>query len=77
MALLASPTPHAGTDLLSPTEAATLLGVAPGTLEVWRCTRRYPLKYAKIGRLVRYKRADLLAFIESRTVGAGTIAEGV
>ena len=71
-----TPTILAGLDLLAPPEAATVLGVATGTLEVWRCTRRYPLPYVKVGRLVRYRRADLLAFIESRIVGAVTPTEG-
>jgi hypothetical protein len=51
-------------------EAAEILGVTPGTLSVWRCTRRYPLPYVKVGRAVRYRVADLERFIESRTVGA-------
>lgn len=50
--------------------AAEILGVSPGTLSVWRCTRRYPLPYQKIGRAVRYRVADLEAFAQSRTVGA-------
>jgi hypothetical protein len=37
---------------------------------VWRCTKRYPIPYVKIGRSVKYRRSDLLAFIASRTVGA-------
>lgn len=60
-------------DLLPATDAAAILGVTPGTLEVWRCTRRYPLPFVKIGRLVKYRRADLAAFIASRTVGAAPV----
>lgn len=56
--------------LLTTTDAARLLDVTPGTLEVWRSTRRYPLTFCKIGRNVRYRRADVLAFIQSRTVAA-------
>jgi excisionase family DNA binding protein len=51
--------------------AAQYLGVTVSTLEVWRSTKRYPLPYVKVGRLVKYRRADLDAFLESRTVGAG------
>lgn len=51
---------------------AEILGVSPGTLAVWRCTRRYPLPYQKIGRAVRYRVEDLEAFAQSRTVGAAT-----
>jgi hypothetical protein len=50
--------------------AAEILGVSPGTLDVWRCKRRYDLPYQKIGRAVRYRVEDLEAFARSRTVGA-------
>jgi len=56
-------------DLLKEGAAADFLGVEPGTLAVWRCTKRYPLKYAKIGRLIRYRRGDLRSFAASRVVG--------
>jgi len=49
--------------------AAEILGVTAGTLSVWRCTRRYPLPYTKIGRAVRYRVEDLERFIHDRTVG--------
>jgi hypothetical protein len=58
------------TALVSPADAARTLGVSVGTLNVWRCTRRYPLPYAKIGRKVMYKLSDLENFVSSRTVGA-------
>ena len=53
--------------LLSEVETAAALGVSPATLATWRCTKRYPLKFVKCGRLVRYTEPDVLAFIESRT----------
>jgi hypothetical protein len=56
--------------LLDEKQAAELLNVTPGTLSVWRCTRRYPLPYVKVGRSVKYRLADIEAFIERRTVGA-------
>ena len=49
--------------------AAEYIGVKPGTLQVWRSTKRYPLPYLKIGRLVRYRQSDLDAFLKARTVG--------
>ena len=55
-------------DLLDDHAAAAILGVTPQTLAVWRCSKRYALPYLKIGRLVRYRRADLLAWLESRVV---------
>lgn len=54
--------------LVDEKRAAEILGITPGTLSVWRCVRRYPLPYSKIGRAVRYSVADLERFIESRTV---------
>ena len=65
-----SNTPAEKDDLLSTQDAAVLLDVSPQTLEVWRCTKRYPLPYVKVGRNVRYARSAILAFIASRTVRA-------
>jgi len=53
--------------LLTPDEVAELLCVTTHTLAVWRCEQRYPLPYVKAGRLVRYKKSDVRAFIEDRT----------
>ena len=39
--------------LLDRKSAARYLNVAPGTLAVWDCTKRYDLKPIKIGRSVR------------------------
>jgi len=61
--------PPAWTDrLVSEPQAAEILGVRPQTLAVWRCTRRYPLAWSKIGACVRYRMSDLQAFIAARTV---------
>jgi excisionase family DNA binding protein len=54
-------------DLLSRLQAAEYLGISAKTLAVWACTKRYNLPYVKIGRLVKYNRADLEAFIAERT----------
>jgi len=54
--------------LLTNDEVADLLGVSRSTLAIWRSTERYGLPYVKAGRLVRYKEADVLRFIERRTV---------
>lgn len=58
-------------DLLNEKQAAELLDTAPGTLSVWRSTGRYNLPFIKIGRKVRYRRADLLAWLEQRTRQTG------
>ncbi len=52
--------------LLTPEQVAEVLGVTPRTLTVWRCEDRYDLSYVKAGRLVRYREADVKAFIEKR-----------
>lgn len=52
------------TTLLTPKKAAEILGVAIGTLAVWRCTARYPLPFVKIGRRVMYREQDVIDFIE-------------
>ena len=54
-------------DLLTEAQAASLLGVRPNTLAVWRTTKRYPLEFVKIGRLVRYRRSACERFIGART----------
>jgi len=64
----------AGADLLDEQAAAALLTVAPGTLGVWRSTGRYALPFLKVGRMVRYRRADLVAWLEKRTRETGATA---
>ena len=49
--------------LLSRREAAIYLGLSEQTLAIWKCTKRYELPFVKIGRLIKYKKADLDAFI--------------
>jgi predicted DNA-binding transcriptional regulator AlpA len=53
--------------MLNTEEAAAILGVSVQTLNTWRCTKRYPLPYVKIGRLVKYRLSSLQAFIELRS----------
>jgi excisionase family DNA binding protein len=59
-----------GQRLVNEQEAAAYLGVKPGTLTVWRATKRYGLPYIRVGRLVRYRWADLERWLESRTVSS-------
>jgi excisionase family DNA binding protein len=58
-------------DLVTEQEAAEILKIAPGTLSVWRSTGRYSIPFIKVGRRVRYRRADLDAWLESRTRANG------
>ncbi|SIT08820.1 helix-turn-helix domain-containing protein [Paracoccus saliphilus] len=55
--------------LMTPDQVAAYLGVSVETLNVWRCTKRYNLPYIKAGRLVRYRREDVDAFITDRMQG--------
>lgn len=57
-------------DLLNPKQAAAFITMEPQTLAIWRCTKRYDLPYIRVGRLIRYRRADLEKFLASRTVEA-------
>lgn len=52
--------------LLDRKRAARYLGIAPGTLAIWDCTKRYDLRPIKVGRSVRYRREDLDRFLEER-----------
>lgn len=52
--------------LLTRQQAAEFLGVKEHTLAVWACSKRYNLPYVKIGRLVKYRYSDLLAFVEQQ-----------
>ena len=63
---------QAAADLLDEQAAARLLDNSPGTLSVWRSTGRYNLPFIKIGRNVRYRRADLEAWLEKRTRETGS-----
>ncbi len=56
--------------LLTEQQAAVLLDVKPGTLQVWRSTKRYPLAFVKVGRNVRYRRSAIEAFVDARTLAA-------
>jgi excisionase family DNA binding protein len=55
--------------LFSPPEAAAYIGVTENTLSVWRCVGRYNIPYIKVGRLVKYRKSALDAFLDSRTQG--------
>jgi len=52
--------------LWSPEQVAEVLGVSKQTLAVWRCERRYPLAYVKVGSRVRYRPCDVQQFLTDR-----------
>lgn len=53
--------------LLNPGEAAARLRTTPGVLAVWRSTRRYPLKFIRVGRKIFYRESDIEHFLTLRT----------
>jgi len=59
---------------LTAAEAASVLGLAPSTLAKLRLSGHGPL-YCKLGRRVVYRRADLEAWLESRTARNTTDAD--
>ena len=65
---------QAGKELLDERAAADVIDVTPGTLSVWRSTGRYALPFLKVGRKVRYRHSDLLAWLEKRTRETGATA---
>jgi excisionase family DNA binding protein len=62
-----SPLPPCATDLLTPDQVASTLGLSHRTLAAWRSSRRNPLPYVKVGSRVRYRPKDVSAWLESQT----------
>jgi len=56
-------------DLMTPDQAALLLGVSPKTLATWRSTGRYSIPYIKVGSRVRYPRKQLNEWLSTRPTG--------
>ena len=53
-------------NLLTTEQAAAFLNIAPGTLVVWRSTKRYAVPYVRVGRHIRYRRSALDAWLDQR-----------
>ena len=79
----AKPTPLEDKFILTSEEAAEFLGVSLRTIRYWVATRRIP--YFHLGRFIRFKPADLAAFLESgrvepleyqRTISTASTAHG-
>ncbi len=62
--------PTQNADLLNNDQAAAYIGVTPRTLEVRRCTKRHQISHIKVGRLVKYRKSALDAFLDQQTVDA-------
>jgi excisionase family DNA binding protein len=54
-------------ELLTRKEAAQYLGIAEQTLACWKSSGRHSLPMVKVGRLSKYRRADLDAFLDNNT----------
>jgi predicted DNA-binding transcriptional regulator AlpA len=54
-------------DLLTPEVLATMLEKTPASLAQWRYQGLGP-RFIKAGRLVRYRRSDVLAWLDANTV---------
>ena len=52
-------------ELMTEQEAAAYLGVSVSGMRKWRARQSGP-SYAKFGRIIRYRKSDLDAFVESR-----------
>ena len=57
--------------LLTPDDAADMMQVSAGTLQVWRSTGRHGLPFIKVGSCVRYRRCDIEAWLDQRTQANG------
>lgn len=58
---------QSGNQLLTTAQLSAELGIARQTLNNWRCTGRFGLPFIRVGRAVRYRRADVEAFLRART----------
>ena len=58
-------TDSAGDALMTPDAVARYLAVSEETLTTWRCTRRQHIPFVRVGRLIRYRPADVSAFVAS------------
>nr|WP_247298087.1 MULTISPECIES: helix-turn-helix domain-containing protein [unclassified Bradyrhizobium] len=53
--------------LIAEVQAADFLRISIRTLQAWRCRGAGPA-FVRVGRAIRYRRRDLLAWIEVNTV---------
>jgi len=61
--------------MLSTADAADLLGLQPCTLSAWREDGSQPgLAFFKLGKAVRYRYGDLIAFVETRRASSTLVA---
>jgi hypothetical protein len=59
--------------LLKEREAADLLDLSVRTLQSWRLRLAGP-PFVQVGRAIRYRRRDLIAWIDANTIGAKMVS---
>ena len=52
---------------INPNQAHKEFGFSVSTLAKWRMTNKH-LKYSKIGKYIKYKRSDIVEFLEAHTI---------
>jgi predicted DNA-binding transcriptional regulator AlpA len=57
--------------LLTEVQVGQLLGLSIRTLQAWRVRRAGPL-FVQVGRAIRYRRSDLVSWIDANTIGSPT-----
>jgi excisionase family DNA binding protein len=55
-------------NLLPPAYVASLLHVDVETLRKWRRSKSHELPFTRIGKLIRYRMDDVMAFVEAGMV---------
>jgi excisionase family DNA binding protein len=60
---------------LTPKQAAKYVGISEGALRLWRAEGTGPRHFRAGEKLVRYRRADLDAWIEARLSALPAVAE--
>lgn len=63
-----TPSNHPPDPLLTTAGAAQLLSVSEGFLRADRLRRTGRVAYIRVGRAIRYRQSDLVAFLEANTV---------
>ncbi len=63
--------------LLSPKEVSLITGISVAQLELWRIKGNGGPRFQKIGRLVKYARSDINAWVRAHGFAAGIEVEAV